>query len=100
MAMRDRSACTTRSLSRLAGLASRRDTISVVCTSPRWSGDGQWIYYGSNRTGANQVWKIPSRGGTPVQITRNGGYASSESSDGKWLYYTRDLSDVHLWKMA
>src|ERR1700674_5204223 len=51
-------------------------------------------------TGTNQVWKIPSVGGTPVQVTRNGGYASSESPDGKWLYYTRDLSDVHLWKMA
>jgi eukaryotic-like serine/threonine-protein kinase len=66
---------------------------------PRWSRDGQWIYYGSNRTGTNQVWKIPSLGGTPVRVTRNGGYASSESPDGKWLYYTRDLSDGHLWRM-
>jgi Tol biopolymer transport system component len=82
------------------GGATRRLTLDESDSMfPRWSRDGQWIYYGSNRTGTNQVWRIPSLGGTPVQVTRNGGYASSESPDGKMLYYTRDLSDVHLWKM-
>jgi Tol biopolymer transport system component len=82
------------------GGATRRLTLDESDNMfPRWSRDGQWIYYGSNRTGTNQVWRIPSHGGTPVQVTRNGGYASSESPDGKMLYYTRDLSDVRLWKM-
>jgi hypothetical protein len=40
-------------------------------------------------------------GGDPVQVTKNGGFASTESVDGKYLYYTRS-KDVFasLWKMA
>ena len=37
---------------------------------PSWSIDGQWIYFASNRTGDWQIWKMPSAGGTPEQITR------------------------------
>jgi Tol biopolymer transport system component len=34
-----------------------------------------------------------------VQATQGGGFASSESTDGKWLYFTRDLaSESSLWK--
>ena len=33
-------------------------------------------------------------------MTHGGGFASSESPDGKWLYFTRDEdSDTGLWKM-
>jgi len=27
---------------------------------PTWSRDGKWIYFSSNRTGKDQVWKIPA----------------------------------------
>ena len=67
---------------------------------PRWSRDGAWIYFASNRTGANQLWKQPSRSGPAIQVTRNGRFAASESPDGKWLYYTRTLAeDSSLWRM-
>jgi hypothetical protein len=56
---------------------------------PRWSGDGRWIYFGSNRTGGFQVWKAPSNGGPAIQVTRNGGFAAFESPDGRRLYYTK-----------
>ena len=42
----------------------------------RWSADGQWIYFGSTRTGRFEVWKMPSAGGPAVQVTRRGGLAA------------------------
>jgi Tol biopolymer transport system component/tRNA A-37 threonylcarbamoyl transferase component Bud32 len=57
-------------------------------TAPRWSRDGKWIYFASNRTGRFEVWKVPpDPKGTPVQVTREGGFPSQESVDGKILYF-------------
>ncbi|HEX3913914.1 MAG TPA: S9 family peptidase [Steroidobacteraceae bacterium] len=41
------------------------------CNSPEWSNDGRFIYFLSNRSGSNQVWRVNSngtgpRGDTPV----------------------------------
>jgi Tol biopolymer transport system component len=55
---------------------------------PAWSGDGQWIYFASTRSGTIQIWKMPTRGGLPVQITKAGGAEPLESLDGRMLYYT------------
>jgi Tol biopolymer transport system component len=84
---------------------------------PSWSGDGRWVYFGSNRrgdrrqqaegdprvrddaaprpeargrTGGFQVWKVPAGGGPAIQVTRNGGFAAFESPDGSRLYYAKD----------
>jgi serine/threonine protein kinase len=57
--------------------------------SPRWSRDGKHIYFGSNRTGRDEIWRIPAQGGPAGQITREGGITASESTDGKTLYYVR-----------
>jgi Tol biopolymer transport system component/DNA-binding winged helix-turn-helix (wHTH) protein len=56
---------------------------------PSWSRDGKWIYFASSRAGSWQVWKIPSAGGTPVQVTKLGGHAAFESADGKLIYYAK-----------
>src|SRR2546422_4241172 len=37
---------------------------------PTWSRDGKWIYFSSNRTGSWQIWKVPSVGGSAIQVTR------------------------------
>ena len=67
---------------------------------PVWSRDGRWIYFASNRTGTDQIWKMRPRGGEPVQVTKNGGFAATESADGKFLYYTKSKDPVaSLWKM-
>ena len=29
-------------------------------TAPSWSHNGNWIYFGSNRSGEFQIWKIPT----------------------------------------
>ena len=35
------------------------------------------------------MWRIPSSGGAAVQVTRSGGYESSESTDGRFLFYNK-----------
>lgn len=68
---------------------------------PVWSKDQRWIYFASNRTGTDQIWKVSPAGGEPVQVTTNGGFACTESPDGKFLYYTRSKEpNGSVWKMS
>jgi Tol biopolymer transport system component/DNA-binding winged helix-turn-helix (wHTH) protein len=67
---------------------------------PSWSHDDDWIYFASNRTGDWQVWKIQKSGGSPVQVTKQGGFAAAESPDGKYLYYAKhNLVSPEIWRM-
>jgi len=68
--------------------------------SPSWSRDGKWIYFSSDRSGEEQIWKMPARGGEAIQVTRKGGHVALESPDGQWIYYTKHFSESPLWKMA
>jgi len=56
---------------------------------PSWSHDGRWIYFSSDRSGRYEVWKMSKDGGEAVQVTQAGGFATFESPDGKYLYYTK-----------
>src|SRR5262249_47227731 len=48
----------------------RRLTVNVARDfSPRFSPDGKWIAFTSNRTGNNDVFIMPSTGGEPKQLT-------------------------------
>lgn len=38
-------------------------------TAPRWSSCGKGIYFMSNRSGKNQLWAIPLKGGEAKQVT-------------------------------
>ena len=67
---------------------------------PRWSLDGRWIYFASDRTGRNEVWRMPAAGGAPTQITRQGGGAAIESPDKRFLYYAKDfLTPTSVWRV-
>jgi hypothetical protein len=67
---------------------------------PSWSRDGKWIYFSSTHSGDRQVWKVPAAGGTPVQITRQGGHAALEALDGKAIYYSKSyLPDPEIWQV-
>ena len=57
--------------------------------APTWSSDGNYVYFGSERNDAWQVWKASATDGNSVQVTRQGGYEARESSDGKFLYYNK-----------
>jgi tricorn protease len=66
------------------GTNPRRLTVNVGRDfSPRFSPDGNWIAFTSNRTGNNDVFVMPATGGTPKQLTWHSG-------DDQALYWTPD----------
>jgi len=72
------------------GGAPRRLTTSPYNNMvPSWSRDGRWIYFTSDRSGRYEVWKMSRDGGEAIQVTHAGGFATFESPDGKYLYYTK-----------
>jgi dipeptidyl aminopeptidase/acylaminoacyl peptidase len=67
---------------------------------PSFSRDGKWIYFASNRTGEDRVWKIPAVGGAAVQVTQSSGHMPLESPDGAYLYYVENsFSPSPLWRI-
>jgi dipeptidyl aminopeptidase/acylaminoacyl peptidase len=61
--------------------------------SPRWSPDGRWIAFASNRGGEEartQLYLIPTGGGEARRLTRmdNGAADPAWSPDGRWLAFT------------
>jgi len=63
-----------------------------------WSRDGHWVYFGSDRSGRSELWKMPAAGGEAIQVTRNGGANGFESPDGRWLYYAKGGTGAELWR--
>lgn len=56
--------------------------------TPSFSRDSRFIYFVSNRTGSNEVWRVVIATGAEDQLTRNGATAPFESLDGRTLYYS------------
>ena len=64
---------------------------------PSWSRDGRFLYFVSNRTARDEIWRIPAAGGTEEPITREGGSGPPlESLDGRTLYYLRPTDNALL----
>jgi Tol biopolymer transport system component len=63
---------------------------------PSWSRDGRWIYFQSDRAGADEIWRTPATGGSEERVTHGGGGLAYESTDGKILFFTRTLADASL----
>jgi Tol biopolymer transport system component len=84
-------------ISASGGPPRRLTTSPALDVMPSWSRDGRWIYFASNRSGQWQVWKVPSSGeeaGSSRQLTRGGGFAAIESTDGRHVYFTKRISGV------
>ncbi len=83
------------------GAARRLTTDAGRDFLPEWSADGKWIYFNSNRTGAEQLWRTPADGsGTAEQITRHGALKPAPTPDGKWIYYSKDFNSAGLWRVS
>lgn len=67
---------------------------------PSWSRDGKWVYFASPRSGTQEVWKVSATGGSPIQVTHQGGHAGVESPDGKTLYYAKNpRPEPEIWQV-
>jgi Tol biopolymer transport system component len=66
---------------------------------PSWSRDGRWIYFRSDRAGAEEIWRIPATGGSEERITHDGGSFAFESADGRTLFFTRALANAALFAL-
>src|SRR2546428_11292498 len=66
---------------------------------PSFSMDGKWIYFRSNRSGKDEIWKMPRGGGAAAQVTQGGGFEAIETLDGKTLYFARSRAESGLWSM-
>jgi Tol biopolymer transport system component len=65
-----------------------------------WSSDGRWIYFRSDRSGRDEIWKAPVAGGEPaIQLTRSGAYEPFEALDGSRLYFTKDRAQRGVWSV-
>jgi Tol biopolymer transport system component len=70
------------------GAPKRMTTDPADDSWPNWSGDGQWLYF--VKADLDEIWKIPSKGGKEIEVTRDKGAGwPHESPDGKWLYYSK-----------
>ena len=59
---------------------------------PSWSREGRFVYFASNRTGRNEVWRVPASGGAEERVTGDGGCVPQEALDGRTLYYLRSCA--------
>jgi Tol biopolymer transport system component len=71
-----------------------------------WSRDGKWLYFGSQRDGNRQLWKMPWSSNLQeekaIQITKKGfAREAIESPDGKFVYYLKNPTgeSYALWRV-
>ena len=51
--------------------------------------DGKWVVYHSGNQGKRTLWRVPSEGGNPEQLTDYPSVTPVVSPDGRWIlaYY-------------
>lgn len=86
------------------GKAERLTIHPAVEMLPKWSPDGKWIAFSSNRHGSNNVFVMDARGGAPKRLTfsTSGDMAMGWTPDSRWILFTtnrwgsHDVMKVHI----
>jgi Tol biopolymer transport system component/C-terminal processing protease CtpA/Prc len=75
------------------GRATQLTTHAAYDFNPKWSPDGKWIAFNSNRFGNHDVFIMPSEGGAPRRLTTNSvnERVQTFSPDGKYVYFTANI---------
>ena len=60
-------------------------TVGINNFRPAVSPDGQWVVFTSEQGGHSVLMKLPSTGGTPIQLTDYNSFFPAVSPDGKWI---------------
>jgi Tol biopolymer transport system component len=66
-----------------------------------WSPDDRTLVFASNRAGADELWQVPARGGTPESFAAKGNTISypTLSADGAILAYTSTAENTNIWRI-
>lgn len=66
-----------------------------------WSGDGEQLFYSSNRGGGFGLWQVGRQGGKPQPVTIGGINADSVSTsrDGRRLIFETESASSQLWSL-
>ncbi len=68
---------------------------------PAWSVDGSSIFFVSNRSGDEQIWKMPAGGGgEAVQITKQGAFEMFAAPDTRKIIYSKGGGKNGLWSVG
>ncbi len=72
-----------------SGPRRRISNSNSIDTEPRYSSDGRWLYFTSDRGGSPQIYRMAATGGEPQRVTFEGGYnvTPRPSPDGRVLAY-------------
>ena len=67
--------------------------------SAAWSPNGKEILFTTNLGGRNNLWKVDSAGGWPIQLVQSDErhVSGAWSPDGKWIVYQQDFGGNELW---
>ncbi len=76
------------SLTPMAAPRDRSQAGPATTRCQRGPRDGKWIYFAHERGATRDIWRVPSRGGQPQQVTRTGsGFVAYELDGGTSLLY-------------
>lgn len=66
-----------------------------------WSPDGKEIVLTTDLSGRQNLWKVSSSGGWPLQLAQSDDrqYGAAWSPDGKWIVYQQDSGGNELWDL-
>ncbi|MEX0297659.1 MAG: TolB family protein, partial [Kordiimonas sp.] len=71
--------------------------VGMMARNPSFSNDGKSVIFTSDHNGEWQIWRIPTAGGTPDQVTQKGGFSARYNENGD-LYVTKYYKDG-LWQV-